>query len=712
MSGIIAVSLVTRIGKILLTRSWYGYIVTNHKMWVLVSRRWYGPTMSWSVLLRRIVTITCCAIFLVLAAAEYPSVTVRAGEGFQPVSLEELKMTNEPLAPGAPAIILYRQVDRDDDYRGASREYNYVRIKILTEEGRRYANVEIPFAKGICDVSNLRARTIRPDGSIAEFAGKVFEKSLAKSRGLRVFAKTIYLPDVQIGSVIEYFYTFEFRELRLFESKWILSEELFTRRAKFSLIPYNDARGKIGVRWSWQGLPAGTLPPKRGPGYIVSMEANNIPAFTKEDFMPPEDELKSRVDFIYEESRLQRDTAQYWKTVEEERNGALESFLGKRQAMEKAVAQIVLPNDPPEVKLRKLYERVQHMRNTSFELQQTAQQAKREKEEIAQNVEDVWKRGYGNVTTLNWLYLALVRAAGFEGYGCWVSDRQHYFFTRDTTQSRKLDASVVLVKLNGKDLYLDPGTEFAPFGMLIWYETGVEGLQLNKDGATWIVTTLPASSESHIDRLAKFKLSDTGDLNGKLTLTYTGLDAMDSRIELRHADEIERKMFLEDRVKAQVLGDAEAELTNKPDWSGVETPLVAEFDVKIRGWSSNSGKRVLIPATVFTAAERHVFEHADRVNPIYFEYPHEKSDDVTIELPPGWQVASAPREKDLDTKGLGYGLRVQTEKDAVHQTRKFRVAFLTLEQKYYPALRSFFQFVRAGDEEQIVLQPRSATASK
>jgi hypothetical protein len=61
----------------------------------------------------------------------------KAGIGFQPVSSDELKMTSEPLAPGAPAIILYRQVDRDDNSR-TSHEDNYFRIKILTEEGRKH----------------------------------------------------------------------------------------------------------------------------------------------------------------------------------------------------------------------------------------------------------------------------------------------------------------------------------------------------------------------------------------------------------------------------------------------------------------------------------------------------------------------------------------------------------------------------------------------
>ncbi len=93
------------------------------------------------MLFRRVVTFASCGIFLLLAAAEYPPVTVLAGVGFQPISPEELKMTSEPLAPGAPAVILYREVDRDDNGQ-TTHENDYIRIKILTEEGRNYGNVE------------------------------------------------------------------------------------------------------------------------------------------------------------------------------------------------------------------------------------------------------------------------------------------------------------------------------------------------------------------------------------------------------------------------------------------------------------------------------------------------------------------------------------------------------------------------------------------
>lgn len=112
--------------------------------------------------------VSCVAAIAVLPIAALCAPALAASDGFQPVNPDELRMTSEPLAPGAPAIILYRQVDRDDSNLYTAHEDNYYRVKILTEEGRKYANVEIPFLKVIDEVVHIRARTIKPDGSIVD----------------------------------------------------------------------------------------------------------------------------------------------------------------------------------------------------------------------------------------------------------------------------------------------------------------------------------------------------------------------------------------------------------------------------------------------------------------------------------------------------------------------------------------------------------------
>src|SRR5690348_16608142 len=159
-------------------------------------------------------------LVLVLAGCFAP---LALAVSFQPVSPEELKMTSEPKAPGAPAIILFRQVDRDD--RGlTAHEDVYFRIKILTEEGRKYADVEIPFLKEQGNVVGIHARTIRPDGTVVDFNGKAFDKMIVKARGVKYMAKTFTLPDVQPGCILEYYYTTDLAENLILDSHWFLSD--------------------------------------------------------------------------------------------------------------------------------------------------------------------------------------------------------------------------------------------------------------------------------------------------------------------------------------------------------------------------------------------------------------------------------------------------------------------------------------------------------
>lgn len=616
-------------------------------------------------------------------------------------------MTSEPKAPGAPAIILFREVDRDD--RGlTAHEDVYFRIKILTEEGRKYADIEIPYYKDSGNIVNIHARTIKPDGTIVPFNGKVFDKSIVKARGVRYLAKTFTLPDVEVGGIIEYYYTTDLAEYFVFDSHWILSHELFTKSGKFSLKPYDGDNPPMNMRWSWHNLPPDSTKPTQGPNKVISMEVNNVAAFQVEDYMPPENEMKGRVDFIYSEDPFENDVSTFWKKRNKKLNDRMESFIGKRKAMEQAVAEIVSPSDSPEVKLQKIYDRVQKIRNTSFEAERTEQEQKRNKEKDPANVEEVWKRQYGSGGEITWLFLALARAAGFDASGMWVSDRRNYFFHPETMDSRRLDENLVVVKLNGKDIFFDPGTAFIPYGMLPWSETGVNGLRLDKDAGSWVQTSLPTSANSGVKRKADLKLSDNGDLEGKLTVTYSGLEASQRRLEERLADDAAKKKFLEDDVKESIPTGSEVELTNQPDWKSSSLSMVAEFSIKVPGWVSGAGHRVIFPMGLFTAPEKHLFDHANRVQPVYFEFPFQRADEVSVELPLGWQISTTPSPANLDAKAVVYNLRAANDKGTLHLSRTLNVDLLFIPVEQYDNLRKIFQLVRTADEQQVILQPAAA----
>jgi hypothetical protein len=639
-------------------------------------------------------------LLLVAVGAVHRTKTASAGDEWMPISPEELKMTSEPKAPGAPAVILFRQVDRDDSNAGTPHEYNYVRKKIFTEEGRKEADVEIPVVKGEWDINNIRARTIRPDGSIVNFEGKVYEKEIVKTRGVKYIAKTFTLADVQPGCIIEYHYMINFAEYYITNSKWVLSDDLFSKNAKFTLKPY-----QWYLQWSWpNGLPPGSKPPVN-ENKIVHMEVQDIPAFETEDDMPPEGATRYLVDFLYSEEMFEKEPDKFWKKQGKKMYDEAESFVNKRKAMEQAVAETVSPNDASDAKLQKIYARVQKIRNTSYEIAKSAQEQKRAKEKETNNVEEVWKRGYSGGNEITLLFVGLARAAGFDASAVRVATRDDHFFQRNVMRTRDLNTYVALVKLNGNDSYFDPGSAFTPYGLLPWSETGTTGLKLDKEGGTWVETPNPDSSVSRIDRKADLKMSTEGTLEGKLTVTFTGLEALWRRVTERNEDEAHHKKFLEDYVKEIIPAGIEVELTNKPEWSSSAPSLVAEFSLKVPGWVAGAGKRALFPVGLFSHPEKHMYEHSTRVHPLYFHFLFEKIDDVRVELPLGWQVSSLPPAQNNDAKLVVYNLKVENDKGSLHLERHIKSNLTILEKKYYGALRNFYQTVRSGDDQQIVLQP-------
>ncbi|MGA9353891.1 MAG: DUF3857 domain-containing protein [Terriglobales bacterium] len=621
---------------------------------------------------------------------------------FQPPSPDEMRMTSEPKAPGATAVILFREVDRDDNELSAY-EDEYVRVKILTEEGRKYADVEIPYWKGNLKITKFHARTVKPDGSIVMFEGKPIDKTIVKAHGAKILAKTFTMPDVTVGSIIEYMYRIEYSGDYVFDSHWIVSDELFTKNAKFSLKPAAHFQLKV----HWNGLPPDLRPLQEKRD--IHLDAHDIPAFVVEDFMPPENEMKARVDFTYTRS-TETDSNKFWESFGKDCESYLDAYIDKRKAMEQAVGEIVSPNDSTEVKLEKIYARVQQIRNISFEEEKTAQEEKRNKDKWPKNVEEVWKLQHGTSVQLNWLYLALVRAAGIEASDVWVSDRSSYFFDAKMMDGNRLDSDVVLVKLDGHDLYLDPGSPFISFGMLPWSETSVSGYKVDKDGGSWVTTTLPKSSQSLIERKARLKLTDAGDLEGTLTVTFTGLECSRRRAEERFADDAARKKYLEDDVKESVSAASEVELTSAPDWKNSSSSMVATFTLKVPGWASAAGRRSILPVGLFCATEKHLFEHAERAHPIYFQFPSERKDDVTVDLPAGWHILNMPAPQAIDERVALYAIQTANENGTLKLHRTLAMDLLLLDAKSYPALRTFFQTVRAFDEQQVLLQPSSDSA--
>jgi hypothetical protein len=320
------------------------------------------------------------AVFVVPAHAQK--------EDWLPITQHDLEMKQVPGNPGADAIQLY-YADFINDQEQT--EFFYTRIKVLNEKGKSHADVELIIPpEG--DISGLKARTIQPDGKITEFTGKPFQKTIVKTRGVKVLAKTFTMPEVNVGSIIEYKYKVQWPWI-IVDNSWTIQHELYTVKESFRMKPYSGGlqgfENGYQVAALYSHMPNNVKPVQKGGGYELDVE--NMPAFESEGYMPPEEDLKPQMRFFY--IGMGSSTAdKFWQDAGRKWNDEVEHFIGNRKEIGQASAQAIGNETDPEQKLRKLYARAQQVRNLSYERERTELELKKENIKLNQNAGDVLAR--------------------------------------------------------------------------------------------------------------------------------------------------------------------------------------------------------------------------------------------------------------------------------------------------------------------------------
>lgn len=613
------------------------------------------------------------------------------GEDWLPVTPQDLQVKEVPGDPGARAIQLYFADHINANDRS---EFFYHRIKILTEAGREFANVEItlPSWRKV-KVRDLAARTILPDGSIVSLAAEPFEKTIVKGHGITVQARTFTLPEAGVGSIIEYKYTIQSKEYP--DPEWLIQQDLFTVKEHF-LFSYPSS-----LSMSYD-LSAGLSVTPMHNKNNYELEMQNVAGFEHEEHMPPEYNYKLRVRFFYGSEGMLSLVS--WRMAES-MSAFIREFTKPRNELKQAVAETIGNETDPEKKLRKLYARAQEIRNLSYERTRTEAEEKKEQLQSAKNAVDVLKHGYGDRDDITLLFVAMAGAAGFDASALLVVGRTNRLVDDRVPALLQADSKIAVVLLNGKNVFLDPGTRFCPYGLLRWMRTATTAVQVTPGPMRSFPTPTPVSGDFMISRTADVRLSDNGSVAGTLIVEYRRGEALERRIDALNTDEAGRRRQIEDEVKAWLPGDAVATLVKIEGWEATDAPLIAQFDLRIPGYASATGKRLLTPVFLFQSKPLYAFTAATRRYPVYFPYAFSEIDSFVLAIPSGLVVESVPAAVEVQPAFAHYANNSQlTGKELIAQ-RSLMVNRMNFPPKDYPDLKNFFAKVKEGDGLQVVLHP-------
>ena len=657
-------------------------------------------------------------LILVLIFLCLLSVTALAGgDDWRPIDPAELALKAPVVERDADAEAIFwevRVLNEDDGSKYRKVLNHYIRIKIFTERGREsQSRIDIPYYTGV-SIKEIAARTIKPDGSILEIKKEdILERTIVKSGGLKLKAKSFAMPGVEPGVIIEYRWK-EVWDTLYDHDRFELQRDIPVQNLRYFIKPvYVESFKRVGMNArTFHGQTTPFVKVKDG-FYMSSM--TNVPAFREEARMPPEDEVRTwMLTWYTDEGDLPPE--KYWPKYGRETYDEYKATLKVNDDVRSASAQAIGDATAPEQKLERLYEFCKtKIKNIDSD---TSGFTFDERVKVKENKSpsDTLKRGMGTAENIDMLFAALAIAAGFDARVVKVADRSRTFFNPAFPNSYFLRSWDIAVHVGDQWRFFDPSSSYVTFGMLRWQEEGQKALLLDPKEAIWLETPNSSPQMTKQKRTAKLRLSEDGTLEGDVRIEYTGHFAVEKKRDNDQDSPDKRDENLRDEIKAQ-MSTAEVSNIRMENVTEPFKPLVCSYHVKVAGYASSTGKRLFLQPAFFEHGIGPLFDSSGRRYAIYFHYAWSEEDEVQIELPQGYALDNADAPTPFRAAPISeYSPSAAVTKDGKTLIYKRSFFFggdgnILFPVSSYNQLKTYFDNLHKQDNHTITLKQGAATTS-
>jgi hypothetical protein len=638
------------------------------------------------------------AVFL---AAMLP---VLACAQFQAPNPDELKMTDDAKAPGAAAVYLdIKEIENDPLHY----ESFYKRIKVLTEKGKELATVELPYLQGNWKITDIKGRTIHPDGTIVPLTVKPEDLMIVKSGDQQANKKVFTLPNVEVGSILEYYYEIHYDDNRFSSPQWTIQQSYFVHKAHYEFtaetdLELVDQHGRIMRRllW-WPRLPSGVAV-QSSVGGRFTLDMTDIPPAPDEERMPPIDSLLYRVGFYYTAAV---DSRNFWLEEVKLWSKDVDQFAGPSKEIKAAVDGLVAAGDSDLDKAKKLYIAVQALDNTDFTRTKSASELKELKIKEIKNAKDTWEQKSGSSEDIAMLYLAMLRSAGLTAYAIKVVDRDRGLFDPAYMSLEQLDSTLVALSVGGKEVLLDPGKKMCPFQTVSWQHSDAAGVGQSAQGPSLISTPEQQYKDNVTQRLGDVFVDAQGGVTGRINIVMSGQKALHWRQKSLEEDDTElKKEFDHEEIEGQAPEGVEAHVDHFLSMNDPYSDLMAVVIVK-GSLGTATAKRLILPGFFFeTRGSVPFVKEEKRLLSVDMHYGRRVTDEITYHFPDGATIEGAPQDASIPWPSHAALIAksvAQPGQIVIGQT--LSEAFTFAKPEEYQDLRGFYQKVAAVDQEQLVL---------
>ncbi len=639
---------------------------------------------------------------------------------------EELTMTSCTFDPYADAAILnnYGHYYFDRHYYFSAQElrtiYHYqIRMKIFTEEGKKYAIINIPY-KGYDEYENVveisGATYNYEDGKVTRT--KMKQKNIRWTRnGRNMWICTLTLPNVKPGSVIEYTYKIASLDLAKLRD-WMFQRDIPVLQSDITLTsPYffnfgffsNMPEAKLDVKRTETSQYIQFYRPNIYFNCIKSQfSAKNIPAFRKEILMPDSNRQILKGEFLLA-SGITRpiEFAKYpdyyvvpflkpimMTTIEnlyetKERitlyNSIMTGFrltegmewkdFTKRLSKDPDFGKNMLKAFDENKNLIDSFRRVPAGEKRMIAIYDYIRKNIRWNGEyriLASNsMEKIFEKKTGYSSDVNMLLVNTLNRAGIQARPVLISTKSYGDVYKELGFFRKFNHLIVSVELAGKRYLLDATDPNRPYDILSIDDLNGEGLLINLLDSGWIPLVSTASTE--LSQTENYKISQNGKYDGEVITALTGQLALEKQNE-QHATS-------DDNLPLTIRNTTQGNLTSKGD-SLLFAPLAENSVIE------------------------NPFTEEKRIHPVDLKFERTITREITMDIPEGYKLSFVPANRTFAMQGdfATCSFNHELSNNTLKLIFKFELKDSIIPSQFYPDLKLFFETVKALESEKIVFK--------
>jgi hypothetical protein len=310
-----------------------------------------------------------------------------------------------------------------------------------------------------------------------------------------------------------------------------------------------------------------------------------------------------------------------------------------------------------------------------------------------------YKEQTGNAAEINFILIDMLKVAGVEVNPVLVSTVENGIPVYPTRTG--FNYVIAAAEIDGKQILLDATHKFTspnilPLNLLNW-----KGRLIRKDGTSKEIDLYPASvSKEFSNTIAK--LDASGKIEGKVRVQRTDYDAYSFRVQ--NADK-NQDSYLE-KYEEQ-LGDlkiSDYAIENKK--TNFSNPIIETFSFSSDNQSEIIGGKIFINPLLFFTRTKNPFTQERRQMGIYFGYPTQEKFNLNLDIPEGYNVESMPKPVRISTedKAITYTFNISNEGNKIQISCLKEINNSIFAADEYTGLKDIFQKMLASQNEKIVLK--------